>query len=100
MSEPYTLSEGRGHEIADFNPSDGHLHTCCDASACDCIGLLFAVAEDAERALAEQRERVEAALAFTDPENGVSCDGPTVDLLGCYAGTLAARVRAALRGDG
>jgi hypothetical protein len=41
------------------------------------------------------RARVKAALAYTS-ERGVSCGGLSIDAEGCYAGDLAARIRAAL----
>ena len=40
-------------------------------------------------------KRVESALAYTS-ERGVSCGGLSIDAEGCFAGDLAARVRAAL----
>lgn len=44
-----TLGEGiigrmPGHELADFEPSDGHLHSCARAGYCDCAVLLYELA--------------------------------------------------------
>jgi len=36
-------------ELADYEPSDGHLHTCPRGGNCDCAGLLYCIAQDAER---------------------------------------------------
>lgn len=54
-------------ELADFDPSSGHLHTCPAESiqgadlivecAEGCAGLLYGIAQDAERALAKELDR-------------------------------------------
>jgi hypothetical protein len=50
-------------ELADFEPTDGHLHACTanDVRPCEegCAGWLYVIAQDAERNIA-------AALALCD----------------------------------
>lgn len=50
------MADGRQYELADFDPSDGHLHTGCtwsvgDTHPCDCAAHAYAVAARAELAL-------------------------------------------------
>lgn len=58
------------------------------------VRLEQAESEEVEK-LRAKAARVEAALAFTDPDRGVSCGGTSIEADGCFAGDLAARVRAA-----
>lgn len=68
-------------ELADFNPSTGHLHDCVTGyltggyfegsttCALGCAGHLYAIAQDAEQALAQVRAALaEWDLAATDRE--------------------------------
>lgn len=46
------------YELADFRPSTGHLHACewgsvTDPCTMDCAGHLYAIAQDAEQAIAQ-----------------------------------------------
>lgn len=54
----------RRYELADFDPADGHLHTCGGVGKdgeprrqpngpCDCAAYLFCIAQDAVIAVAE-----------------------------------------------
>lgn len=45
------MADAPRYELADFDPSDGHLHTGCtwavgDTHPCDCAAHLFAIAQD------------------------------------------------------
>lgn len=69
-----------GHEVADFHPETGHLHTCEDRATCDCAAWLYAVAADAEaRLYAPERLAAEvpccpccAGWKRSDPEGHVA----------------------------
>jgi hypothetical protein len=50
------------HELADFEPSDGHLHECLNrgelSPLCDCAALLYCVAQDLSIEVTQLRREV------------------------------------------
>lgn len=50
------------YELADFDPSEGHLHTCPRTararSECDCAAHLFCIAQDLSIAVTDLRREV------------------------------------------
>jgi hypothetical protein len=63
----------RKHELADFDPVDGHLHRCHvpgqvaanneRVEPCDCAGHLFAIAQDVSTGLARVHEYAESHVS-------------------------------------
>lgn len=83
-----TDTDPRRYELADFEPSDGHLHDCpailvdrARGGRCDCAALLFCVAQDEAMARARADALCEAweqEIAFND---GRAPNRPDVDAL-------------------
>jgi hypothetical protein len=94
-------------ELADFEPSDGHLHGCDRAAGCDCAALVRDLAEAPTVTL--QRHLIDrvllSILGASTPEAaaGYVCNRLTVhekDLLAQVAVTFARDEVLALLGQG